>query len=149
MKAKTTWILVADGARARILQGQGPGQGLIQIPDGVFEGSRDLARDVGTDRPGRSVESVGGQRHAVEPHTPMRDQIETAFLQGVVDRLDKESKAGRFDALVVVAAPHALGTIRKIAPAALQEKIVATLDKDLTRAPIGDVEAAVKAVAVL
>lgn len=135
MPHETTWVVVADGARARILEALGVGAGLRQIENGVMAGSRELASEIGSDRPGRSYESVGGQHHAVEPHTPVRESLERAFIEAVIDRLVEAKKGGQFDRLVFAAAPHALGTFRALAPAALQQKVVGTLDKDLTREP--------------
>lgn len=143
-KNDKVWIVVADGARARLLEAAGDGRGLLQVPGGVLEGSRALAGDIMADRPGRSYESVGGQRHAIEPRVSVRDQIEDEFVDEVIERLEQERAAGQFDQLVVVAAPRALGAFRKRAPAALTATVVATLDRDLTRAPLVDVEAAVR-----
>jgi len=53
---KTTWILVADGARARILQTEGWGKGLIQLRHAEHEESPLRASEQGTDRPGRTRE---------------------------------------------------------------------------------------------
>ena len=33
MKPTRTWILIADGARARILENLGPGKGVHEVPD--------------------------------------------------------------------------------------------------------------------
>ncbi|MCW1840895.1 host attachment protein [Prosthecomicrobium hirschii] len=147
MRRETTWVVVADGARARILEALGVGAGLRQIENGTMAGSRDLASEIGSDRPGRSYESVGGQHHAVEPHTPVRESLERAFIEAVIDRLVEAKKAGQFDRLVFVAAPHALGAFRALAPEALQQKVVGTLDKDLTREPNEAIAEAVRAFA--
>lgn len=143
-KTNRVWIVVADGARARLLEAAGEGHGLLQVPGGVLEGSRALAGDIMAERPGRSYESVGGQRHAIEPRVSVRDRVEDEFIDEVIERLDQERAAGQFDELVVVAAPRALGSFRKRAPAALAATVVATLDRDLTLAPLGDIEMAVK-----
>ena len=65
LKPTMTWILVADGAHARIYENLGPGKGLREIPGEALEQSIPPTRDLGTDRPGRVSESVGGARHGM------------------------------------------------------------------------------------
>ncbi|MEJ1157667.1 host attachment protein [Prosthecomicrobium sp. N25] len=137
MKAKKTWIVAADGARARLFAREG--NTFVQVHDGVFEGGRDLAHDVGSDRPGRTHESSGPMRHSVEPKIDYRDKVEAAFLDGVIARLEAERRAGNLDRLVLVAAPEALGHLRRAMPEPLAETVVGTIPKDLTHAPLEQV----------
>ena len=37
MKAKVTWILIADGATAKVFEHTGPGKGLRAVDDLMFE----------------------------------------------------------------------------------------------------------------
>lgn len=148
MKPRKTWVVVADGALARLFE-RGEGGNLVQIADGVMEGSRELARDVEADRQGRSYESSGAARHAIEPKTDARTKIEEAFIDRVVERLETAERGGAFERLVVVAAPHALGQIRRRLPERLAAMVVATVDKDLTKADLGHVGRAVAEVADL
>ena len=54
MKGTVTWVVVADGARARIFTNNGPGKGLTAIPKGDFSVTHSPARDIAADRPGRT-----------------------------------------------------------------------------------------------
>lgn len=146
MKPKRTWVVVADGARARLFANAHPGEGLQPLADGVMEGSRALDSEIGTDEPGRAFESVGGQRHATEPRTSPHDAAETAFLRSVVERLEAGLDEGAFDRVVVIAAPHALGDLRDQMSKDLAATVKATIDKDLTRAPLDQIEREVGAV---
>ncbi len=38
MKPTTTWILIADGAHARIFSNSGPGKGIAAVKGGLMEG---------------------------------------------------------------------------------------------------------------
>lgn len=137
-KMPTTWVLVADGGRARVLASRGPGKGF----DVVIERSADLQRtsELGTERPGRSFESATTAHHAYEAPDYHRAQ-EQAFLQAMARELDAERKGRRFDKLVVVAPPVALGMLRKALGRALREIVGAEIDKDLTKVGLHELPA--------
>lgn len=139
MKPKRTWVVVADGAAARFFARAEDEARLVQIPDGVLAGERGTASDLEADRPGRSYESATTARHAVEPHTSARDKVEEAFAETVAARLAAAADAGDYERLVVIADPHFLGRLRRVLPARVSERVVAELDRDLTRAPLGQV----------
>ncbi|MSP80355.1 MAG: hypothetical protein EXR02_04705 [Rhodospirillales bacterium] len=67
IKAQRTWILVADGARAHVVTSAGPGMDLKLVPGSDVRHELLPTREIGTDRPGRTQESVGGARHAIAP----------------------------------------------------------------------------------
>ena len=67
MKKTRTWILVADGARARILQSEGWGTGLTPVAGQARRMTNPPTREQVSDRPGRVQESASGTRHAIAP----------------------------------------------------------------------------------
>jgi len=142
MKRIKTWILIADGARARILLNDGPGRGVKPGPDKEFEGVNALSREIGSDRPGRSFDSSGlGGRHSMEPRTDPHEHEQRAFHHRLAEYLDGAAKRGEFDRLVVVAPPKALGNLRTELTAAARAKVVGELNKDLTHVPVHDLAA--------
>jgi protein required for attachment to host cells len=136
-----TWILVADGARARIFVNDGTGKEVTELPDRAFTGSRRRSRDLGADRPGRTFDSVGAGRHAKAPPTDPHRYAESEFLRSVMEWLVDQEHSGRFDHLVMIAAPQALGDLRKFLPKALARKVVREIARDLTRADAARIEA--------
>ncbi len=54
MKQIRTWILIADGARARIVLNTGPGHGIEAMDGRVFRSDNLPTRDIEADRPGQS-----------------------------------------------------------------------------------------------
>lgn len=128
------WVLVADGARGRVFVSEGPGRGITELPDRSFAGTRLRSHDLGSDRPGRSIGTDGRGRHALAPPSDLHQQAEREFLKGIVDWLAEQEQAGRFDQLVVIAPPHALGELRQLLPRPLAQKLVQELGLDLTRA---------------
>jgi protein required for attachment to host cells len=141
VRRNITWILVADGARARVLVSEGPGKGVTELPDRAFAGSRERTRDLGSDRPGRSFDSFGSGRHAMGPPTDPHRHVESEFLQAVVDWLIDQDHAGNFDQLVVIAPPRALGQLRQFLSKTLTQKVVQEIGLDLTRAEADEIKA--------
>ncbi|WP_240229911.1 host attachment protein [Devosia lacusdianchii] len=135
MKKTVTWVLIADGAQARVLENTGPGKGLKQV-DGLDFAIEPLqAQDIVSDKPGRSFSSNGSGRSAMEPKTDPVEHRETEFVKSLADMLTRQQQKGAFDRLVIAAAPIALGDIRKAISPAVKKTIVAELNKDLTNLP--------------
>lgn len=138
MKKVITWVLVADGTRARIFCNQGPGRGIEREIVKAFEGTNAPNRDIVSDRPGRTFESANPGRHAMEPPSDPRAQEQVNFLHGVVTYLDKASQKKSFERLVLVAPPTSLGTLRAQLSGPLAAKVTGEINKDLTKVPVHD-----------
>jgi protein required for attachment to host cells len=136
----TTWILVADGARARVFVNEGVGKGVRELSDRAFVGSRLRGREIQSDRPGRTQDRAGHGRHAMEPPTDPQEKAESEFLNDVVAWLTEKGHEGAFDRLVLIAAPRALGEIRQTLPKPLAQKVVGEIAADLTKADAGGIE---------
>lgn len=135
MKPIRTWILVADGSRARILCSEGPGRGVKPMPEHVFEVSREPDREIDADRPGRTFDSVGGGRHAKEPRTSPQRHRKAAFARELAGHLAQQRAGGAFDRLLVVAPPAMLGDLRPHFTKEIERCLVAEVRKDLTGIP--------------
>lgn len=140
MPAKTprTWILIADGARAHVVARARPGAGLKVVPGSDIRHDHAPTRALGSDRPGRSRESVGGSRHALAPRVDWHRQQKEEFARAVARKLDADAARGRFERLVLVAPPETLGGIRAALKAATLKRVTAEITKDLTHVPIPD-----------
>ena len=139
MKPTQTWILIADGARARILQNDGPGKGLHEIPGGTFHGNHAATHDIMSDRTGRSYSSVGPGRSAIEAHSDPHRELKKQFAHQLADALADGLQRKAYDRLVIVAAPSALGDLRAALSDQVRAKVTGELAKDLTKTPDGDV----------
>jgi protein required for attachment to host cells len=139
MKPTRTWILVADGGRARILETIGRGKG-VHIVSGSEEGIENPPSHLqGRERPARVHESVGPARHAVEPRQSPYRALEMLFANQLASMLSENAASQSFDRLVLVAPPKMLGDLRKLVVPSVREKIVAEVDKDLTNVPYGEI----------
>ena len=135
MKPTVTWVLIADGTQARVLENTGPGKGLNTVEGLDFSQEPLLAQDIVSDRPGRSFNSVGGGRSGYEPKTDPVEHRESEFLKSVAAVLDKKHMDHAYDRLVIAAAPIALGDIRKALSNGVKKSIMAEINKDLTNIP--------------
>ena len=135
MAEHETWIVVADAARARIFRQEGEARELVPAWEYEPVGSRLQSREIASDRPGRTFNSGDPGRHAKAPPTdPARYESER-FARDVAGKLDEDRKKGRFDRLVIVAAPQFLGDLRATMPAPLKACVETEIDKDLSRLP--------------
>lgn len=135
MKPVLTWIVIADGTRARVFENTGPGKGLTPVDGLRFEEEALKTSEIMSDRQGRSFSSVGPGRSAIEPHTDPADYRETEFARKTAAMLDEKYAARAFERLVIAAAPTTLGKLRKALSAATRAAITAELPKDLTNTP--------------
>ena len=136
-----TWVVVADGARARVLINEGPGSGLKPALDHEFVEAETHrhARDVKSDRPGRAFDTGSGQRHAMEPHHDPHAWEKRQFARTVARLIDDHAGRPSFDRLILVAPPRVLGDLRVELPRRAAARVVHELDKDLTHAPLSDI----------
>jgi protein required for attachment to host cells len=93
-------------------------------------------RDFSSDRPGRSYESVGGARHAIEREDDPRQRQAVRFARRVARRLDEARRKDEFDSLVVVAGPPFLGIMRQELPKLTRARVVHEIRKDLVHSPV-------------
>ena len=93
-------------------------------------------RDMMSDRPGRSYESVGGQRHAIEREDDPRRREALRFAKRISRRLDDARRKGEFDELVVVAGPPFLGMMRSELSRPTRQRVVHEIRKDLVHSPV-------------
>ncbi len=132
LKAIRTWIVIADGSRARVLLNEGPGKGLEPVLDHDFAASHPRTSEIGTERPGRVHESSGvGTRHALEPGVDWHTEEKRKFEKEVAKVLNEAAQNGRFDRLVLVSPAKSLGQFRKSLSKLAQARIVGELAKDL------------------
>jgi protein required for attachment to host cells len=138
MKPIRTWVLIADAARARVFETTGKGTGLSAVQDMTMGTALAPSHEIGTDRPGRSFDSVGTGRHAMEsPSDPHRER-KRQFARRIAEAIERRLGTKSFDRLVVVAPAVTMGDLR----AALSDRVKATVSAevvaDLTNTPASE-----------
>lgn len=129
---QTTWILVADGARARILA-SGPDGDLVELQCFSNPEGRAHGRDLATEGPPTVHESVGASRHSIEPHTTAREKAADRFARQLGEALHRARNDHAFERLVIVAPARFLGFLHRTLDPSVRSCIVNELHLDLTR----------------
>jgi len=130
----TTWIVVADGAKARVLARHGRNGPLEPASNQCFTEAeaRLPTRDVGTDRPGRVHESANTARHAMEPRVDWHRFAKEQFARGIATALEAAAQKKQYEALILVAPPQALGDLRRALGRHARALVAGEIAKDLT-----------------
>jgi protein required for attachment to host cells len=133
-------VFVGDGRKAMFLRNDGDAQSPNLRTEKVFEEENPPTHEQGSDRPGRVSEAaIAGRRSAVEP-TDWHDIEEHRFARKVAAAMEQMVRAGWAKALIVVAPPKTLAELRNAFHPDVKAYIVAEINKDLTRHPLGEIE---------
>ncbi len=134
-------ILVADGRRALTLRNEGdeafPNLVAVEI---LEDAANPRAADQGADRPGRAIEKLTGRRSAFEI-ADRHDERERAFAIRTAAAFEAIAARSPSAALIVIAPARALARLRAAFSPAIEDRRPTEIDKDLTRHPIGRIEA--------
>jgi protein required for attachment to host cells len=149
MKKKVTWIIVADGSRARFLANDGPGKGLHAAIAGEFHHDTPPTRELGTEKPGRVNSAFSASRSAIQPHLDWHEFEKEKFSQEMAGLLNDAAEKKSFDDLIIVAPPRTLGTLRQALSSKTSDHIRAEIAKDLTQVPLHEMPAHLKDVIAL
>ncbi len=127
-------FVIADGAHARFVKfSDVKALHTVEALDSATAHKR--TQDLVTDRPGRSFESGNPTRHGYTPRHDPHELERHKFGQLVGTLLRDGSVPGGFDELVLVAPADVLKEIIGALDTATEQKVVGTLDKDLTKVP--------------
>lgn len=126
-----TTVAVADGEKLNLFRNSGDEAGLklTSAPHSNLDGD--------------SQGSGSRQNSAGNPDASQSNEDD--YSAGVVAMLNKAVLEGAIDGLVVIAAPRALGEMRKHYHKTLAAKLLGEIAKDLTGHSMSDVEAAIAA----
>ncbi len=132
-KRKKTWILVADGARARIFTNEGSNGKLAPVREFEWPPARKPTRELGVEKPGRTFESADATRHAMEPRVDWQEYEKQRFTRRIARLIERAGDRQRFDRLILVAPPKVLGEFRNALDKTTRARVSAEIPKDLTR----------------
>ncbi|MEH6526832.1 MAG: host attachment protein [Sneathiella sp.] len=135
MKGTRTWVVVANSTHARFLLNDGPGHGLVEIRDLDLKQDHLDAHDLAADRSGRTFDSNGPSKHAMEPSRDLVRLEEKKFAGKVAVLLENKLKEDCFDRLILVAAPTTLGDIREALPNHVAKRVAKDVPKNLNHIP--------------
>ncbi len=126
-----TWVVVADGGKARMLRNVGgEGNALSLKQDHVLD-----AQD---------MDAEGPSGHQ-PPETSGSYIDEATFAKQLAHRLNAAALKNEFSHLILVADPQTLGQIRPQLHQEATKRMVGELAKTFTNSPLADIEQALKA----
>jgi protein required for attachment to host cells len=126
------WILTANSGNATLFTADSPTAPLTELAAFDNPEARAKQMDLASDRPGRSFDSHGEGRHAMEVQVEPKKQEQIRFAKLIADRLEQGRVDNAFERLVVVAAPMFLGLLRANFGAPLGALVSLEMDKDYT-----------------
>lgn len=126
-----TWVVVADGTRARLFN-RHKNRKLEEFDVLLSPEHRLHEGDLVTDRGGRGVASNGTVSHGVGTRNATKNHEMTGFARRLASRLEEGRTAGELERLVLVAPPRFLGTLRSQLSHHSADLVALTIDKELT-----------------
>ncbi len=133
-------VFIGDGRKALFLRNAGDEKFLDLRTERVFAEENPPTHEQGTDRPGRGVESAGTHRRTSMDQTDWHHLEEHRFAERVAKALEDVVRQGNVPAILIAAPPKTLADLRKAFHADVKAKIIAELDKDLTKQPVSKIE---------
>lgn len=127
-----TWVLIADGSRARLFENARRDEPLHQLESFLNADARLPGRQLTTGRLPTVNESMGYSRHSIEPHTTLREKQMAGFAKELADALERGRTARRYDRLILVAPPKFLGALHDCFDKPLRNCVIGELRRDIT-----------------
>jgi len=130
------FVFVGDGRKALFLRNAGDERFPNLKTERVFVDDNPPTHEQGTDRPGRAFKRAGTNLRSGVEITDWHDLEEHRFAQRVATAMEHLVRERNAKALIVVAPPRTLADLRKAFHADVKRRIIAEIDKDLTKHPI-------------
>ncbi|TVU72006.1 host attachment protein [Cobetia crustatorum] len=133
-----TYIVAADAARARVFA-RTAGK-ITEVESLVHPESRQHTGDL---RTGGKGESSGGHGslHQTGDDGATSDKHQAFFAKEVAQYLKQAANGGKFDELIIAAAPSFLGVLRDKLDKSVAKLVIETLDKDLSHESADQIKA--------
>lgn len=139
MARKKTWVLVSDAAGGRFFE-VSDNTKLVPAYKHEIRSALPESGDIQSDKPGRTFDSGGQGRHAMEPPTDPKRHAKAEMAHTLSNTLDGQRKKNAFDRLIVVAPPQFLGDLREAMPKPLHDLVAKEIAKDLSKLKVHELE---------
>jgi protein required for attachment to host cells len=134
------FVFIGDGRKALFLRNAGDEKFLNLKTERVFVDDNPPTHEQGTDRPGRAFKRAGTNLRSGVEDTDWHDLEEHRFARHVAAALEQLVRTRNVKALVVAAPPRTLADLRRAFHADVSARIIAEIDKDLTKHPVAEIE---------
>lgn len=133
------WVVVCDARKALFLRNEGS----VTLPKFEVEEVKEASANPssaqqGADRPGRIQNAVAPTSATEE--TSLHDLAEMQFALATAAALMRANQSGRLRDMVLVAPPRVLAILRQHLDEQTLSRILAEIDKDLTKHTIHEIE---------
>ena len=128
-----SWILVADSAHARIFNAETAKSALSEVESMIHPEAQQHERELTSDLPGRQAGGAADSHHSVGGKTDAKEHEAVEFAKELCKHLEEAQNAQKFSQLIVVAAPHFLGHLRKEMNSNVAKLITLEIDKDIVK----------------
>jgi protein required for attachment to host cells len=130
------WLLVANAARARVLEETSLAGRYLHVADLVHPQSRQKGVQLASDRPGHVMSTGHGPGStAYAPHTDPREREHERFAHEVAQWLNDGVASGRCAGIVLVASNPFLGEVKSRLSESARKSLLRSVPIDLTDVP--------------
>jgi protein required for attachment to host cells len=133
------FVLVGDGRKALFLRNDGDEKFPNLKVEKVEQTQNPPTSQQGTDKPARVFQSIDGRRSGTE-QTDWHELGEKHFARDVAAQLQDVVRQRGVKSVVIVAPAKTLAELRIALHDDVKKKIVAEIDKDLTKHPVHEIE---------
>jgi protein required for attachment to host cells len=134
------FVFVGDGHKALFLRNIGDEKFLNFRTERVFVDYNPPTHEQGSDRPGRAFKRAGTNVRSGVDDTDWHELEQHRFAQQVAGAMERLVREGKVKAFVVVAPPRTLADLRLAFHSDVKGRIIAEIDKDLTKHPVHEIE---------
>jgi protein required for attachment to host cells len=134
------FVFVGDGKKALFLRNAGDEKFPDFRVEQVFTDENPPTREQGTDRPGRAFKRAGTNTRSSVQTTDWHELEKHHFAHQVAAAMEQLVHSRRVKALVVAAPPRTLADLRQAFHPNVKNRILAEIDKDLTKHPVSEIE---------
>jgi protein required for attachment to host cells len=133
-------VFVGDGRKALFLRNAGDDKFPNFKSERVFIDENPPSHEQGSDRPGRAFKRAGTNLRSGVADTDWHELEQHRFVRRVAAAMEQLVRERKANELVVVAPPRTLADLRSAFHADVKSRIIAEIDKDLTKHPIHEIE---------
>lgn len=136
------WVVAANSTTARIFLAETPMGALQELKTLCHPESRLREQDLTSDGPGRSFDSAGEGRHAMEVEVRAKKQEAIRFAEELAAELEAGRTQGKYDALCLMAEPSFLGLLRGKLGSQTMATVLTEVDKNFAKRSPQDIRQA-------
>jgi protein required for attachment to host cells len=134
------FVFVGDGRKALFLRNAGDEKFPNLQTEQVFVDDNPPTREQGSDRAGRSFKRANTNLRSAVEAADWHDLEKHRFARHVAAAMEGLVRERKIAALVIAAPARTLADLRSALHADVKSRIIAEIDKDLTRHPVYEIE---------